>query len=50
MEDEPEVEIQSYITQYIPYKTITKEDPSLEAGDSKVIESGSSGSRGRNGW
>lgn len=45
MEDEPEVEIQSYITQYIPYKTITKEDPSLEAGDSKVIESGSSGCR-----
>lgn len=44
-ENEYEVEIQSYITSYIQYKTITKEDPTLDQGQTKVIESGSNGCR-----
>lgn len=41
--NEYEVELQSYVTSYIQYKTITKEDPSLEKGQTKVIENGSNG-------
>ncbi len=41
--NEYEVEIQSYITGYIPYKTIEQKDSSLNAGQTKVIESGSNG-------
>lgn len=42
-ENEYEVEIQSYITGYIQYKTINKNDASLNVGQTKVIESGSNG-------
>lgn len=42
-ENEYEVEIQSYITGYIQYKTITKEDPTLNKGATKVIANGSNG-------
>lgn len=42
-ENEYEVEIQSYITGYIQYKTITKEDPTLSKGATKVIANGSNG-------
>ena len=42
-ENEYEVEIESYITGYIQYKTITKDDPTLNKGETKVIESGSNG-------
>ena len=41
--DEYEVEIQSYITQYISFKTITKQDASLAKGQTKVVQSGSNG-------
>lgn len=41
--NEYEVEIQSYITSYIPYKTIEQKDSSLNVGQTKVIESGSNG-------
>lgn len=44
-DNEYEVEIQSYITKYISYKTITKEDPTLVKGQTKVIEKGSNGCR-----
>ena len=44
-QNEYEVEIQSYITSYIQYKTITKQDSSLAKGQTKVIESGSNGCR-----
>ncbi len=43
MENEYEVEIQSYVTQYIKYKTIEKKDATLEKGKTKVIQSGSNG-------
>ena len=42
-DNEYDVEIQSYITSYIKYKTIEKKDPTLKKGQTKVIESGSSG-------
>ena len=42
-ETEYEVEIQSYITKYISYRTITKNDSTLAKGKTKVIQSGSSG-------
>lgn len=42
-ENEYEVEIQSYITQYIKYKTIQKKDATLPKGKTKVIQSGSNG-------
>ena len=42
-ENDYQVEIEAYITSYIPYKTITKEVSSLEAGQTKVIETGSNG-------
>jgi len=42
-ENEYEVEIQSYITQYIKYKTIQKNDATLPKGKTKVIQSGSNG-------
>lgn len=42
-ENEYEVEIQSYITGYIQYKTINKNDATLNVGQTKVIESGSNG-------
>lgn len=42
-ENEYEVEIQSYITGYIQYKTINQNDASLNVGQTKVIESGSNG-------
>ena len=42
-ENEYEVEVQSYITSYIQYKTITKQDPTLAAGKTKVIANGSNG-------
>lgn len=41
--NEPEVSIESYVTSYIQYKTITTEDSNLPAGTTKVIESGSNG-------
>jgi len=44
-ENEYEVEIESYITSYIPYKTVAKDDPSLAKGETKVIENGSNGCR-----
>lgn len=44
-DDEYEVEIQSYITQYIAYKTINKQDATLPKGQTKVIQSGSNGCR-----
>lgn len=40
---EYEVEIQSYVTQSIPYKTIKKEDATLGKGKTKVLQSGSNG-------
>lgn len=42
-ENEYEVEVQSYITGYIQYKTINKNDATLNVGQTKVIESGSNG-------
>jgi vancomycin resistance protein YoaR len=42
-ENEYEVEITSYITSYIQYKTITKEDSTLAVGTTKVTQSGSNG-------
>lgn len=42
-ENEYEVEIQSYITGYIKYNTITKQDPTLAPGTTKVIANGSNG-------
>lgn len=42
-ENDYEVEIEAYVTSYIPYKTITKQVNSLKAGQTKVIESGSNG-------
>lgn len=42
-ENEYDVEIQSYITGYIQYKTINKNDANLNVGQTKVIESGSNG-------
>ncbi len=42
-EQEYEVEIQSYITRYISYKTINKQDPTLPKGQTKVLEKGSNG-------
>ncbi len=42
-ENDYQVEIEAYITSYIPYRTITKEVPTLEAGQTKVIEAGSNG-------
>lgn len=42
-ENDYEVEIETYITSYIPYKTITKNVSSLKSGQTKVIESGSNG-------
>lgn len=44
-QNEYEVEIQSYITSYIQYKTITKQDPTLDKGKTKVIANGSNGCR-----
>ena len=43
--NEYEVEIQSWVTSYIPYQTIQKQDASLASGQTKVIESGSNGCR-----
>ena len=42
-QNEYEVVIESYITSYIQYKTITRQDASLPKGQTKVIESGSNG-------
>lgn len=42
-ENEYDVEIESYITSYIQYKTINQKDESLNIGQTKVIESGSNG-------
>lgn len=39
------VEIQSYITSYIQYKTIERKDATLAKGTTKVIQSGSNGCR-----
>ena len=44
-EDDYEVEIESYITSYISYKTVQKNDSSLPKGTTKVLQSGSSGCR-----
>ena len=41
--DECDVEIQSYVTKWISYSTITRKDSSLPKGETKVIESGSNG-------
>lgn len=41
--NEYEVEIQSYVTQSIPYKTIKKQDATLTKGKTKVLQSGSNG-------
>lgn len=43
--NEYEVEIESYITSYIKYKTIKKNDPTLAKGKTKVIQNGSNGCR-----
>ena len=43
--NEYDVEIQSYITSYIQYKTIEKKDASLPVGTAKVLQSGSNGCR-----
>lgn len=42
-DNEYEVEIQSYVTQYIKYKTIQKQDATLAKGTTKVIQNGSNG-------
>lgn len=42
-ENEYEVEIESYITSYIQYKTIEQKDGTLNVGQTKVLESGSNG-------
>lgn len=42
-ENEYEVEISSYITKYIQYKTITQEDSTLPIGTTNVIQEGSNG-------
>ena len=42
-ENEYEVSIEATITSYIAYKTVTQNDASLEVGQTKVLESGSSG-------
>lgn len=42
-DNEYEVEIQSWVTSYIKYKTIEKKDATLARGQTKVIESGSNG-------
>lgn len=42
-ENDYTVEIQSYITRYIGYRTVEEKDPSLYVGQTKVIENGSSG-------
>ena len=42
-ENDYTVEIQSYITRYIGYRTIEEKDPTLAKGQTKVIESGSNG-------
>lgn len=44
-DNEYEVEIESYITSYIKYRTIQKNDATLKKGQTKVIQSGSSGCR-----
>lgn len=44
-DNEYEVEIQSYITSYIKYKTIQKNDATLAKGTTKVIQNGSNGCR-----
>ena len=41
--DDYEVELESYITQYIGYSTIERVDPSIPKGTTQVIENGSSG-------
>lgn len=45
MENEPEVVIESYVTQSIGYRTITQYDDSLPTGATRVIQSGSNGCR-----
>lgn len=42
-ENDYDIEIQSYVTQYIKYKTIEKQDATLKKGTTKVIQSGSNG-------
>ena len=42
-DNEYEVEIQSYVTQYIKYKTIEQQDANLPKGQTKIIQSGSNG-------
>lgn len=44
-DNEYQVEIQSYITSSIPFKTITQNDASLQKGTTKVIQNGSNGCR-----
>lgn len=44
-EDDYEVRIESYVTGRIPYKTIYKDTTSLAPGETKVLESGSNGTR-----
>ncbi len=44
-ENEYDVEISSYITSYIQYRTITQNDNSLPSGTTKVLQSGSNGCR-----
>ena len=41
--DDYEVELESYITQYIGFSTIERPDPTLPKGTTQVIENGSSG-------
>ena len=43
--DEYDIDIESYVTSWIAYSTITRNDPNLEPGETKVIQSGSSGCR-----
>lgn len=42
---EYDVDIESYVTSWISYSTITRNDPNLEPGETRVIQSGSNGCR-----
>lgn len=44
-QNEYDVVVEATITSYIPYSTVTENDPTLEVGQTKVLESGSSGCR-----
>ena len=41
--DEPEVRIESYVTRYISFSTVTKEDSTVPKGESKILQQGANG-------